>query len=61
MFHRLAPPLGAEKFPSATSFRIAFSKDRSATTRFNLAFSRSKPFSFFAWSAFRPPYSLRQR
>jgi hypothetical protein len=33
-----------ELFPSATSFRICFSNDSSATQRFNFAFSRSNSF-----------------
>jgi hypothetical protein len=37
-------PFGAYKFPDATSFRICFSSDRSATSRFRRTFSRSKSF-----------------
>ena len=41
VLHRTTPPLRAQKFPEATSFRICFSRDNSATKRFNFAFSRS--------------------
>jgi hypothetical protein len=44
MFHRTTPPLRAQKFPEATSFRICFSNDSSATKRFSFAFSRSSSF-----------------
>jgi len=37
MLHRTTPPLRAQKFPEATSFRICFSSDSSATKRFSLA------------------------
>jgi len=47
--HRMSdcPPalLGAQKFPSATSFRMAFSSDRSATMFLRLAFSHSRFFN----------------
>src|SRR5512135_1188041 len=59
--HCIAPASGAYQFPEATSFSIAFSKDRSATMRFNRAFSRSRSLNFFACSSLSPPYSLRQR
>ena len=39
MLHRTTPPLRAQKFPEATSFRICFSRGNSATKRFNFAFS----------------------
>ncbi len=45
--HRTTPPLRAQKFPEATSFRICFS-DSSATKRFSFAFSRSSSFIRFA-------------
>src|SRR5271170_5289659 len=48
MLHRTTPPLRAQKFPEATSFRICFSRDSSATKRFNLEFSRSSSFIRFA-------------
>ena len=41
---RLSAPFGAYKFPEATSFRICFSSERSATSRFRRTFSRSKSF-----------------
>ena len=44
LLHRTTPPLRAQKFPEATSFRICFSKDSSATKRFSFAFSRSSSF-----------------
>ena len=48
ILHRTTPPLRAQKFPEATSFRICFSNDSSATKRFNFAFSRSSSFNRFA-------------
>jgi hypothetical protein len=48
MLHRTTPPVRAQKFPEATSFRICFSKDSSATKRFSFAFSRSSSFIRFA-------------
>ena len=48
MLHRTTPPLRAQKFPEATSFRICFSRDSSATKRFNFRFSRSSSFIRFA-------------
>ena len=42
--NRPPAPFGAYKFPDATSFRICFSSDRSATSRFRRTFSRSKSF-----------------
>src|SRR5271168_258676 len=48
MLHRTTPLLRAQKFPEATSFRIRFSRDSSATKRFSFAFSRSNSFSRFA-------------
>jgi hypothetical protein len=41
---RTPPPLRAQKFPEATSFRICFSRDSSATKRFSFAFSRCSSF-----------------
>lgn len=41
-------PFGAYKFPAATSFRICFSSDRSATRRLRRTFSRSSSFIRFA-------------
>src|SRR5665213_3526565 len=40
----LPAPFGAYKFPEAISFRICFSSDRSATSRFSRAFSFSRSF-----------------
>jgi hypothetical protein len=40
----LSAPFGAYKFPDATSFRICFSSDRSATSRFRRTFTRSRSF-----------------
>ncbi len=57
----LASPRRAQKFGYAASFRIALSRDRSATTRFSRAFSFSSSFRRLAWSVRRPPYSFRQR
>src|SRR4029077_19463604 len=48
MLHRTTPPPRAQKFPEATSFRICFSNDSSATKRFNFEFSRSNSFIRFA-------------
>ena len=45
---RTTLPLRAQKFPEATSFRICFSQDSSATKRFSFAFSRSNSFSRLA-------------
>ena len=42
--HRLPAPLGAYKFPEATSLRTCFSSDRSATRRLSRTFSRSRSF-----------------
>ena len=42
------PPLGAYKFPEATSLSTCFSSDRSATRRFRRTFSRSRSFIRFA-------------
>jgi len=42
--HRLLAPFGTYKFPEEMSFRICFSSDRSATSRFSRAFSFSKSF-----------------
>ena len=57
----LPASLGGYKFPEATSASTCFSKDKSATSRRNRVFSRSKSFIRRAWSICRPPYSLRQR
>ncbi len=43
-FNRLPAPLGAYKFPDATSLSTCFSSERSATRRFRRTFSRSKSF-----------------
>lgn len=48
----LPASVGRYKFPSAISFRICFSRDRSAT-------SRSSSLNRLACSISRPPYSLR--
>src|SRR2546428_10155822 len=59
--YRTTPPLGASKFPCATSRRTCFSRESSATNRFNRLFSFSSSLSRFAWSSFSPPNSFRQR
>ena len=59
--HRLATSVGAQEFPWATSRRICFARDSSATTRFSRELSFSSSFSRFAWASCRPPYSFRQR
>ena len=41
-------PFGAYKRPAATSFRICFSSNRSATRRLRRTFSRSSSFIRFA-------------
>ena len=46
--HRLPASLGGYKFPEATSASTCFSRDRSATSRRNRAFSRSRSFIFLA-------------
>ena len=61
LFHHLPTPCRAYKFPDATSFKIALSRLKSATKRFNLVFSFSNPLNRLAWSIRYPPYSLRQR
>jgi hypothetical protein len=43
-FDRLPAPLGAYKFPEATSLSTCFSSDRSATRRLSRTFSRSRSF-----------------
>lgn len=43
-FYSLPAPLGAYKFPEATSFSTCFSSDRSATRRLRRTFSRSRSF-----------------
>jgi hypothetical protein len=43
-FDRLPAPLGAYKFPAATSLSTCFSSDRSATRRLRRTFSRSRSF-----------------
>ena len=60
-FDCLPAPVRRYKFPSATSFRICFSRDRSATSRLSRAFSRSSSLKLLACSISRPPYSLRHR
>ena len=47
-FNRLPAPLGAYKFPDATSLSTCFSSDRSATRRLRRTFSRSRSFIRFA-------------
>ena len=42
--HRLPASVGRYKFPEAISLRTCFSRDKSATSRFNRAFSRSRSF-----------------
>lgn len=42
--YRLPASVGRYKFPEAISFRTCFSSDRSATSRFSRAFSRSRSF-----------------
>jgi hypothetical protein len=44
----LPAPLGAYKFPEATSLSTCFSSDRSATKRLRRTFSRSRSFIRFA-------------
>jgi hypothetical protein len=46
--YSLPAPLGAYKFPEATSLRTCFSSDKSATRRLSRTFSRSRPFIRFA-------------
>ena len=46
--HGLAPPYRAQKFPEATSFRIALSNAWSATSLFSRVFSFSSSFRRFA-------------
>jgi hypothetical protein len=55
--HGLPAPLGAYKFPCEMSLRICFSRERSATSRRNRAFSRSRSFV----SIRRRPRNLRSR
>ncbi len=50
-----------QNFPFEISFNIWLSTVRSATARLSRAFSASSPFIRFAWSSFKPPYSLRHR
>src|SRR3712207_6920211 len=49
-----APARGAQQFPRAASRRICLSSVRSATALRRRAFSASRSFSRFTWSAFRP-------
>ncbi len=53
--HGRPPACRAQKFPEAISFKAAFSSSASASSRFSVAFSRSRSFSFLASSAFNPP------
>jgi hypothetical protein len=46
--NRLPTPFGAYKFPEAISLRTCLSSERSATRRFNRAFSFSRSFSRLA-------------
>mgnify|MGYP006304331943 CR=1 FL=1 len=56
-----ASPGRAQKFPSATSFKMLMSTAWSATIFFRRTFSFSSAFSFFrAWTS-TPPYRLRHR
>ena len=59
--HGRASSRRAQKFPEATSLRMAVSKAWSATTRLRRAFSFSSSLSRLAWSSRNPPYSRRQR
>src|SRR3569833_2156943 len=52
----LPAPLGAYKFPAATSLSTCFSSERSATSRRRRAFSRSSSFRRLACSSCRPAY-----
>ena len=53
--HGRPPTCRAQKFPEAISFNAAFSNSASASSRFKVAFSRSRSFSLLASSAFKPP------
>src|SRR5215217_6143739 len=59
--HGRAPACRAQKFPEAISFNAAFSSSASASSRFNVLFSRSRSFSLLASSAFNPPNWFRHR
>ena len=61
LHHGRASSGRAQKFPEATSLRMAVSKAWSATTRLRRAFSFSSSLSRLAWSSRNPPYSRRQR
>jgi hypothetical protein len=45
----------AQKFPFASSLSASFSNSASASSRFNVAFSRSSSFTRLTSSALRPP------
>src|SRR5215211_6006317 len=57
--HGRPPACRAQKFPDAISFNAAFSSSASASSRFRVAFSRSRSFSLLASSAFNPPNWFR--
>ena len=59
--HGRPPACRAQKFPEAISFNAAFSSSASASSRFSVAFSRSRSFSLLASSAFNPPNWFRHR
>src|SRR5215204_488448 len=59
--HGRPPACRAQKFPEAISFNAAFSNSASASSRFNVLFSRSRSFSLLASSAFNPPNWFRHR
>src|SRR5215217_3688660 len=61
MVHGRPPACRAQKFPEAISFNAAFSSSASASSRFNVLFSRSRSFSLLASSAFNPPNWFRHR
>lgn len=54
-------PIRCYKFPAAISLGTCFSSDRSATSRFSRAFSRSSSLKRLSCSISRPPYSLDKR
>ncbi|OIQ81306.1 hypothetical protein GALL_369220 [mine drainage metagenome] len=54
-------PARAHHFPRYNSLNGAFSNSASASSRFNITFSRSSSFNRLASSTFIPPYRPRQR
>lgn len=48
LLDRFPPSDRAQKFPAVTSFKMLLSRERSATSRFNRAFSCSRPFNRLA-------------